>query len=48
MPIGCRIDVDVAVAGEVLEDGDGGFCDDGADEAFAAAGDDEVDVVVRA
>src|SRR6266568_4411389 len=31
----------------MLEDGDGGFFDDGADEAFAAAGDDDVDVVVE-
>ena len=41
------VDVDVAVAGEMLEDGDGGILDDGADEAFAAAGDDEVDVLVE-
>ena len=41
------IDVDVAVAGEMLEHGDGGFCDDGADEALAAAGDDQVDVLIE-
>ena len=40
------IDVEVAIAGEVFQDGDGGIGDDGADEGLAAAGDDEVDVFV--
>ena len=41
------VDVDVAVAGEVLEDRDRRILDDRADEALAAAGDDQVDVLVE-
>ena len=37
------MDVDVAVAGVVLDDGDGGGLDDGADQPLPAAGDDQVD-----
>ena len=44
---GGAVDVDVAVTGVVFEDGDGGLGDDGADEGFAAAGDDEVDVLIE-
>src|SRR6185503_5370592 len=45
--LGGRVDVDVAVAGEMLEDGDRRFADHGADQALAAAGDDQVDVPVE-
>src|SRR5205823_1719096 len=45
--IGRRIYVDVAVAGEMLENGDRGLLHNGADEALASAGDDEVDVAVE-
>src|SRR5258706_389432 len=45
--VGGAVDVNVAVAGEVLEDGDGGIGDDGADEGFAASGNDEVYVFVQ-
>ncbi len=41
--VGHLVDVDVADAAIVFDDGDGGLFDDATDESFAAAGDDEVD-----
>ena len=41
--VGLRVDVDVADAGVVLDDGDLGGVDHRLDEARAAAGDDDVD-----
>jgi hypothetical protein len=46
-PVDRAVDVEVAIAGEVLEDGDCRVGDDGADQLFAATGDDQVDVAVE-
>lgn len=46
--VGFFVDVDVADAVEVFEDGHAGVGDDGFDEAVAAAGDEEIDPAVHA